>query len=61
MIWLLADIGDFDLGIFMMKRLLLATPRRYGFRLGWPEGYPVDKLKFENTFHAVRAGLSWHF
>lgn len=21
----------------------------------------VDKLKFENTFHAVRAGLSWHF
>lgn len=21
----------------------------------------VDKLEFENTFHAVRAGLSWHF
>lgn len=21
----------------------------------------IEKLKFENTFHAVRAGLSWHF
>jgi outer membrane immunogenic protein len=22
---------------------------------------PIDKLEFENRFHAVRAGLSWHF
>jgi len=22
---------------------------------------PIEKLEFENTFHAVRAGLSWHF
>ncbi|HTN95741.1 MAG TPA: outer membrane protein [Nordella sp.] len=25
------------------------------------EATPIAKLEFENTFHAVRAGLSWHF
>lgn len=25
------------------------------------EETPISKLEFENTFHAVRAGLSWHF